>query len=577
MTRLCLALSLLLPALAACDDNDAEFWQQPNDLLPMVALDDRVAFVERISQTVFLLDPGDPTLTPRLVPVGKAPVAAVKRNGANQLLVLTKGDRGSPSEPAVPAELHVIDAVAATSDSYPLTGRFDAMAQSDDGRHLVLHHSPSGQSQADSALYNPNEMTLVDFGNPAAPTTKVTPKTIRSLGGVPSAVAFSPSYAFASGPRTLAVVLSQNYVTVQDIDHPDHTEISVPLCPQAASCNLTPAQVVFDPRNLSIYVRVSGAKDIYQITLTDLVKDLQPGQLPPTPPSNDFSASLSMLAVGSTPADMALYPVLVDDGIHGPQPESRLAVASSEARRLVIIDPSTSQAVSVATLVPVDHIVSFVTKVDGKDKQQALLVDRTQGSTSVLFADLEQVATTGGLALSDYPLGAAAKEVHPLFDVLGSVAGVVLVAGNYSGSAAVTVVDLATRSFSTFGASSPLALPTFETRIPSRLWSVDQGTGLCYLNLSERLDPTTGLLDEPRLATGEIWLDQNIVSITPLKTAGSQPVAAGTIPPRYLVVGHNDPGAIGNLTILDADHPDRANARAAYGFLLTNYLERKQP
>ena len=43
------------------------------------------------------------------------------------------------------------------------------------------------------------------------------------------------------------------------------------------------------------------------------------------------------------------------------------------------------------------------------------------------------------------------------------------------------------------------------------------------------------------------------------------------------MVGQDDPDAIGNLTFLDADQPDRATARTAYGFLFSNYLEREQP
>jgi hypothetical protein len=148
------------------------------------------------------------------------------------------------------------------------------------------------------------------------------------------------------------------------------------------------------------------------------------------------------------------------------------------------------------------------------------------------------------------------------------VVSVALVAGAYSGRSAITVVDLASRSFSAFDTNSSLGAPTFELRNPSRLWSVDQGTGLCYLNLAERPD-------KPRMATSETWLDQTITSIAPL-AAVSAALPGGT-PTRYLVVGHDDPDGIGNLTLLDADHPDRANARAAYGFLLTNYLERKLP
>ena len=162
------------------------------------------------------------------------------------------------------------------------------------------------------------------------------------------------------------------------------------------------------------------------------------------------------------------------------------------------------------------------------------------------------------------PSGAAVSDVQTFVEQ----GIVVLVGGKFSGSAAVTVVDLADRSFSAFGTTSELSLPTFETRSPSRLWHVDQSTGLCYLNLVAR--PKSAALPdgEARLTTAETWLDQPISAIVPL----AQPDT-----PRYLVVTHADPYALGNLTILDAEKPDRTQARTAYGFLLSNYLEREQP
>lgn len=568
MKRRFLALSLALAPLAGCHGGNTNFWLPRNDLLPMVALDDRVAFVETSSQTAFLLDPADPSLTPRQVPVGKTPIAAVKRNGANnQLLVLTKGDRGSAKVKEVAGELDVIAAdPTAPVGSYPLTGRFDGLAQSGDGRFVVLYHTPASQSQNDTALSNPNEMTLIDFTPPEKPAVpKVTPKTIRSMGGVPNLILFSPSYTFTLGGRTLAVVLSQNYVTILDLDNPGHTEISVPLCPQPSGCNLTPVDAVFDPDNLNIYVRASGAKDIYQIKLTDLFPLVALGQPLPDPPANDFLASLSMLAVGSTAADMALYGAGKD--------HTHLAVAAADTKSLVIIDPSTSSTVSIATSIPVSRIIPFIRpalSATDTPRQQALLVDLQRGSTSVIVADLEEVETTGGLPLSDFSLAAAASEAH-LFLRQGPLLDqnfVVLVANRFSGSAALTVVDLASRSFSTFDAGSALALPTFETRNPSRLWSADSRAGLFHLNLVDRASGAA------RLTIGETSLDQDITSIVPLATSSTERKSDLT---RYLVVGHNDPDGIGNLTILDAENPDRANARTAYGFLLSNYLEREQP
>lgn len=546
-------LALALLPLFGCTDRQ-DFWLPKNDLLPMAALDDRVAFIERNAQTAYLLDPADPSLTPRAITVGKAPVTAVKRQGANQLLVLSLGDRGSAAEVEVGPELDVIDALATSAERYPLTGRFDAIAQSGDARFAMLYHSPS--RQADSALFNLNEMTVVDFRSPQSPAKpSLTPKTIRSLGGVPTGVVFSPPYAFALGPRTLAVVLSQNYVTLQDLDHPTNTEISVPLCPVTTGCNLTPEQVVFDPDNSRIYVRVTGAKDIYQISLTDVFAETKQQ---PAAPSNDFVASLSMLAVGGVASDMVLFGAGKNN--------TRLAVASADTKTLVIIDPTTSHATPVATAIPVSQVVPFLlaaTTSTGKARQQALLLDTQHESTTVLFADLEQVESTGGLSIVDYPLGAAVSVAYPLV----AEGMVVLLARQMTGSAAVTVVDLASRSFSVWGSGTYLSTTTLEARSPSRLWSVDSQSGLCYLNLAARAN-------EPRLTTKETWLDQNITGIVPLTSPSTERTGD---PVRYLVVGHEDPGRIGNITVLDAESPTRASARTAYGFLLNHYLEREQP
>jgi len=556
MRRRFLVLSLLLLApLAGCDSSTPHFWQSTNDLLPMVALDDRIAYVEKSSHTALLLDPAEASLKPRMVLVGKAPVAAVKRNANdpllphNQLIVLNAGDSGSANVAPVPAQLQIIDANPNVApDVRPLAGRFDGLAQSVDGRFLVLYHLSSTPDASDTGLFNPNEMTIVDFNLPKPdPTLSLPTKSIRSLGGVPTRIEFSPPYPFKAGSRSLAVVLSQNYVTILDLDHTDRTEISVPLCPQSTGCTYSPDQVVFDPGNLNIYIRSGNAQDIFQITLTDLWPALPPaGSM-----DNDFHASLSMLSVGANPAGMALYSDL--SGTH-------LAVLAPASKSLIIIDPSTSHTLTIATSIPANVIVPF-TALDATNtpRNQAMLVDTVNGSTSVLFADLGQVETEGGLAINDWPLRAAASDVWPLVDQ--GIA--VLVIGKSSAISGFTVVDFSTLRFVDITASSAFENPYLETSKPSRLWGVSSGTKLSDFNLVPRSGEAT-------LAPTAIWLDQNITSIQAL---GTKSVDGH----RYLVVGQSDPNHIGNLTFLDADKPDRASARTAYGFLFTNYLERGQP
>lgn len=545
-----LVLSLLLVPHAGCDSSNPSFWQPKNDLLPLVALDDRVAYVEKNSHTAYLLDPADAAFKPRFVTVGKAPIAAVKRNSANQMLVLSNGDSGSASIAAISPQLEIVDANPDVApDVRLLAGRFDGLAQSADGRFVVLYYTSSTQDASDTGLYNPNEMTIVDFTLPKPnPKLSLPTKSIRSLGGVPTRIEFSPPYPFKAGSRSLAVVLSQNYVTILDLDHTDRTEISVPLCPQSTGCTFSPDQIVFDPANLNIYVRAGNAKDVFQITLTDLWPALPLAGSP----DNDFHASLSMLSVGANPAGMVLY---------GSGTGTRLAVLAPANRSLVIIDPSTSHTLNIATSIPTDTIVPFtVPDQAGVPRNQAMLVDTLYGSTSVLFADLEQVESTGGLAISDSPLPAAAGDVWPLVDQ----GIVVLVLGKPESISAFTVVEFSTRRFVDITASSAFGNPYLETRNPSRLWGVSSGTKLSYFNLVARSG-------EASLAPASIWLDQNITSIQAL----DQPSTVGG--PRYIVVGQDDPDRIGNLTFLDADKPDRATARTAYGFLYSNYLDRGQP
>ncbi len=557
MRRGLLVLALAL-GVSACGDSDTEFWQPENVLLPMVPLDDRIAYVERTSATAFLLDPGSSSLEPTLVPVGKNPVAAAKHTGSNRLLVVSGGDRGSTSTEPVNPQLTLVDpASSASPGTIALDSRYDGLDQSADGQYAVLYHTTANQDANDGALFNPNDLVVLVFETPSG-MPKATPKSIRSMGGVPSSpsgspIQFSPTYNFQAGPRRLAVVLSQNYVTIFDLANLERGEISVPLCP-ASACNLSVNQVVFDPDNLNIYIRSEGAKDIYQVTLTDL----GPGSLGKG--ENDFRASLSMLAVGASATDMRLY---------GSGKDARLAVVAPANRNLVIIDPNTSRSVTAALEMSASGIIPFTApSLDPNNPtptNKALLVDTQRGSASVVFANLGSVESSG-------------DQAHEAFSIRGSVRDVlalpehgmaILLYSQSSGGAALSVVDLVNQSFFDFNSARGLG-DTLNIELrdsgPSRLWSVDwpddgkANSGIHFMDLSANVSQ----------AHPTVWLDQTISSITALP----KPSSDGR---RYLVLENPDPNTYGNLTILDADKPERATARGARGFLFTNYLGRTAP
>jgi len=543
MRRGFLALALLA-SLPACSDSSTEFWQPPSDVMPMVALDDQVAFVDKTSATAFLLDPSE-ALKPRLMSVGKQPVKAVKHTGSNRLLVVSAGDRGSSSKLPISPQLVVVDPTAEAPLSHDLESRFDDLEQSSEGRFAILYHKSTTPDANEGALFNPNDLVVADFSETHTADPTLTPKPIRSLGGVPDNILFSPEYSFPSaGAHRFAVVSSQSYVTLVDLYNLAHTEISIPLCPATSSCTYKIEDIVFDPSNLGMYVRVTGTKDmtgvkdIFQITLTDT-------------DAADFRASLSMLAVGSAAADMVLY---------GAGKQARLAVVAPDIKSLVVIDPTTSSSVSVSIAIPANKIVPF------DSGSRAMLVDVNLGSTSVLFADFGVVQTEGGLPPIQYSIRGAAMAVNPLVSQ-----GLALLWFSRSASNAVLSVVSLTQppSFFDYNSSSALGAPYLEVRdLASRLWSVDSpadglpapNSGLHYLDVvagASQNHPTT------------IWLDQTIRSITAL----AKPSADSK---RYLVLEHNL-DAYGNLTFVDADNPDRATARTAYGFLLTDYLGRTQP
>ena len=527
-------LPLLLVSPLACHDDSAS--SSSRTVLPMVALDNSVAYVNSTSGSTFLLDPANLALGPRMVATGKSPIVAQKRKGANQLLVLTHGDQGSSSTAAEPARLVLVDPA---SDAAPVTtvlpGRYDQIAQSDDGVFALLYYSSASSGVSGSMLYNPNDMAVarLDGSKPLAS------RPIRSLGSVPSAVTFSPRSMLFGQLRTLAAVSAPNYVTLLDLDNADRTEITVPLVANGTQ-SVTPVQVLFDMARPAIYVRAQYSNDVFQISLA---------QAAPNSTSNDFRVSLSLIGSGSAPSDMAMF---------GTGDNARLLVTAPDARQIVILDPTTGNATSIPTATQVNRILLFKgpSPKSSEIQDRAMLVGVGTGTTALVFADLKDIETTQGLALESWSTPAPVVDLTPL---PGNLA--LLTQSGYGG-ATLSIVNLADRTIEPIGSSGALSDVTVEATVQSRLWGTDGGSRLEYLDIVDR--------GQGPLFSAEVLVDQPIASISPLASKS----ADGK---RYVVLEMQDPMNLGYLTVLNADQPDRKGARSAYGFLLTDYFERGQP
>ncbi len=533
-------LPLVLLA-AACEPTDAVA-PGKSDVIGPVALDDRVAWVDPSGETAFLLDPAAADLRPTTAKLGKNAVLAQKRVGANELLVVTRGQRDEVGQTAETARLYLWPADGVPR-AWDLPSRFDQMAQSPDGRFVVLFFSTSAGKVGGETLSDPNQVAVVDLLSNPGP---VEPNSLRSLGGVPQSVVFSPRFrlhASDTEERTLAVFLSGTYVTILDLDHRERGEVSVDLRGSTSQSSFSVAQVLFDvsapvsaTSRPAIYLRGSSSNDVVVVSLGAA----EPGT---QTTSNDFRVSASLLAAGTGPSDMTLFQSSAG---------TRLLVVAPGSQELLVIDPATSRTTNIklSSQSVANRIVTFTDPVENEPR--ALLVGLPPLATTALtFVDLKRIDDVLGQALDRHDMVAGASQIMAY-----PAQGVVLVRHSASGSSTqLSLVDLGTRKVSPISSQGYDSLTFVPDGGPlsatDRLW------------VTRKQDARVGFVMLSSLRTGDVRLDHSVESVLPVKTV------SGT---RLLVVDHGGVG--GSITILEADNPSRQTARSVQGFLFADYLER---
>ncbi len=532
--RLFLSLCLAGTAAACMPESDGAVAPELGAREP-IALGSQVAFVDGVAGAAFILDPADPALRARRVTIGKNPVVAVRRNGTDELLVLSRGEKAAAGVKPEPPSLALVPAdPAPASRRIPLGSRYGALAQSEDGRFVVAHFT-SAKPESGDLLFNPNELAVVDLEAKPEPTVRTKP--IRSFGGVPLGVVFSPRLALPDGPGRLAVVLSENYVTLVDVERPTELrEITIPLTLVDDRRLLRPAQVLFDAPasgDPTIFVRAEGADDVYAIRLVPI---------PPAervPGGQAFRPVPSQVAAGSRPSDMALF-----DGPDG----VRLLVVAPGSSSATVLDPRTSRATAIPLDAPASRIIRFeaTSPAEIKSRPRALLVGTGTGARALSFVDLERLEEQRTRNVDTRAMGSPAGQILAF-----PSRAVAVVSHGEGGAAGLSIVDLANRTVSPIGAAPHRQLVVGAEA--DRLWLVP-----LHEPAIGQLDLTTGR------PLGQIRLDAPVRTVVPL--------APGKDGKRRVVVVH--PTAGGHVTVLPADALDRAQARTAVGIFLTDLLDR---
>jgi len=537
-----LSLPVAVAALAPGCGGDLDGYRQSWSVLPPVALDHSVAYVERASATAYVIDPADPGLRPALTGVGKNAVAAVRRNGQDQLLVLAQGERGESGVAPTDATLTLVpgDRTQPLPTPIKLGARFTALSQSPDGRFVVLHFAPGADSAAGGdVLFNPNQIAVVDL---AAAAPMPVPRTLRSFGSVPLDVVFSPELTLPAAGRSLrlGVALSAGYVTLFDLEHGERTEITVSLTLPGDPSMLRPVQVLFEQldagKEPTLFVRSEGSSDIVALRLTDVPAAERTDQ------GNDFRPVLSLLGVGGQPTDMQVFP-------GGPESkEPRLLVVAPERSAALVIDPATSSTTTIPVGLPASRILLYQgpSPADPTPGPRALLVP-LGGVAELGFLDLDQLEEQRTRNLDTRTMGAAASALLPALE-----RGLVIVEHGDAGG--LSVVDLGRRTIAPLVTEARASVALGATG-SDKLWIVSGD--------SSRL----GYLVLPALAAWEVRLDAPVRAVLPL--------GPGRDGKRWVVVDH--PGSGGRITVLDAAAPGRETARASAGFLYTDLLQRRVP
>ncbi len=518
-SKLLLPLALLL----ACEDRPEVFDAALSSSPKTFALSSSVVVVDDPAHRAVVLTPrAGLELDRTSVPIGTRIVNTARAADGKRAFLLSAGDQPRTKDKNERPGLTIIEGKGARRidiDS-PHTG----VVADPLGRYVAIF-ADAALAGAATFLENPNELVILDLEASGGPS--VTYRTIRSFGGKPQRVSFSPVLALPGGQRRLLVVETEQDVTLLDLDHlrdtPERPEVTVRLTSGTSTKPARPAAVVFDDGDPTraddarVGVRLAGDSNVVVLTLSKSEAGAP----------NDFRPTVNLADVGGAPTDIAF--VRTEAGL-------RLVAVVPTTRSAALVEPDAGTVAKVELPASYSNL-SLISNVAGGTSEGDVVLLYAGNTDSVAFWALGRAIGQPYRSLEIVPLpGAAVKRA---IDVPAPHASLKILEGGTS----FYVLDLVGRT-----ASPLVALAEPKIHISSdgnRLWAFrPNGADLAAVTLND-LKPIALPLDHPISEVFEV-----------AREGGGR--ALVTIDMR---------GGLG-ATVLDAEVPDTVLSRTYAGLLL---------
>jgi hypothetical protein len=347
-------------------------------------------------------------------------------------------------------------------------------------RFAIVH-----ATAADSAfVQNPNELIVVDLSAPPSATNPM-PFTLRSFGGAPERIDFTPTLGLPGGQQRLLVVQTDRDVALIDLDDLSAPDVTVDLTESAETLHPLGFAVTdgdpTDDTDARIAIRLEGDANV-------VILDLLPPS-PGDPPNVSYRPTPNIVAVGGVPSDIAF--VRTDGGL-------RLAALVPTQQSLALVDPSTGVTTNVALMDAYDHIALVTDAVGGTEHGSDVALLWSENTSSIAFVALGTTVGKPYKSLDVLPLDIS---VSAVLDVPAPNSTLKVLVS--SDGQQFYVLDLGARTASPL-VSSESGLTVSLSPDGGRAWALVPGSpNLAAIDM-QKLHPQNLILTEPIQAVFDI-------------------------------------------------------------------------